>query len=307
MRVLVTGGTGFVGPAIVRALLGAGHQVTLLVHRDAAPFDPPPPGLSPHHGDVTDLASLGGLGPHDAVVHLVAIRRGKPADFERMHVDATRHVLQAAKDVGARRFVHMSAHGVKPDGVPYQRTKHRAEELVKASGIAWTIFRPTFITGPPEGDAVGADQEFADMARSTPFMPDFGDFALQPVAKRDVAQAFLAALERDAAIGQTYALAGPDKVTWKEYIRTIEDVIGKPRPFLPAPPWLILPVASVLGGLLPASHDELAMLVEGHTPDGSPAARDLGVRYTPWRTALEEALAAPRGSRTRRTGTAAGG
>lgn len=310
MRVLITGGTGFVGPAIVRSLLAEGHEVTLLIHKTRGPFtEEAPPGLAFAQGDVTRPEGLRAAAQgHDAVVHLVALRRGSPGDFERAHVDATRNVLAAAKAAGARRFLHMSAHGVKPDGTPYQRTKSRAEALVKESGHAWTIFQPTFITGPPEGKAEGFDQEFARIARSAPALPNFagGRFLLQPVAKRDVALAFARALAQPASEGKTYVLAGPEALTWEQYLRRLCDVVGVRRPLLPAPAWLLLPVAGLLGGFawFPASRDELAMLFEGHAGDATEAARDLGLTWTDHRAALEEALAAPGGSRTPPSGAA---
>lgn len=295
MRVFVTGGTGFVGPAIVRAMLAARHEVTALVHRDRGAL-PADPRLTVAHGDVTRPDTFAeAVRGHDAVVHLVALRRGKPEDFERLHVQATRHVLDAAQAAGVRRFLHMSAHGVERRSTPYQRTKLEAEELVQGSVLAWTIFRPTFITGPPEGKAQGFDQEFAAIARSNPVLPNFagGTFRLQPIAKRDVAAAFTRALDEPKAAGKTYVLAGPEAITWEEYLRRLNEALGLKRPLAPVPKWAILPAASLLGRFswFPASHDELQMLFEGHAGDSSEAARDLGLAWQGHREMLREALA----------------
>lgn len=295
MRVFVTGGTGFVGPAIVRALLAARHEVTALVHRSRGTL-PEHPQLRTVQGDVTDAASFAPhLAGHDAVIHLVALRRGRPEEFERLHVQATRHVLAAAKAAGARRFLHMSAHGVERRGTPYQRTKLQAEELVQGSGLAWTIFRPTFVSGPAEGEAEGFDQEFARIARAAPVLPNFagGAFLLQPVAKRDVALAFVRALDEPKADHQVYVLAGAEAITWRQYLGRLNEALGLKRPLAPVPALAILPLASLLGRFswFPASHDELQMLFEGHAGDNTPAARDLALSWLPHREMLREALA----------------
>lgn len=295
MRVFITGGTGFVGPAVVRAVRDAGHDVTLLVHKSRGPFSESDPGITFVEGDVTDPQSLAVAIPgHDAVIHLVAIRRAFPAKgitFERMHTEAARNVVEASKEARVTRFLLMSASGVEMDQTGYQRTKLEEEALVKASGIPWTIFRPTFVTGEGEAGVQGFDQEFADVVRKAPILPSFGggDFTLQPVARRDVAVAFARALTEEKAIGKTYFLAGPDRLTWNEYLRKVSDLIGVKRVLAPVPLGLVLPVAKALERFprFPASRDELWMLTRGHAGDGTPAARDLGFRYTPFAEAID--------------------
>ncbi len=142
----------------------------------------------------------------DAAIHLVGIIEEKPSKditFEKMHVDATRRVLDAAKAVGVERYVHMSALGTRPDAVSdYHKTKWHAEELVRASGLTYTIFRPSMIHGP-RGEFMKQAASWAK-GKAAPFvfMPYFGFGPLgtggsgkvQPVYVKDVAKVFVDAL-----------------------------------------------------------------------------------------------------------------
>ena len=106
MKVLVTGGTGFVGSHVVRAIQDAGHDVRALVRKGSVP------GAERAEGDMTDSESLRRAAQGvDAVVHLVAIRQGREEQFQRVMVDGTRDLLAAAREAGVGRFVHMSALG----------------------------------------------------------------------------------------------------------------------------------------------------------------------------------------------------
>jgi NADH dehydrogenase len=295
MRVLLTGGTGYVGTAVLQALLGAGHDVIVLEHAHPSPIDHP--RLLRAHGDVADPASLrkaiGGsstAGAVDAVVHLVAIRRGKRADFERT-AQGARNVVSAAKEAGARRFLLMSANGVDDDvRTPYFDAKRAMERAIKESGLAWTIFRPSFVSS---GEPGGFDEEFARVVDKAPVLPSFGGgkFEIQPIAREDVALAFARALERDVSIGKTYVLVGRERFTWNEYLRKLARVRRRKRALAYVPTWFILLLARVLGRVFPASPDELRMLMAGSVGDPEPAARELGLPLVPW----EEAVAGLRG------------
>lgn len=290
MRVAVTGGTGYVGPAIVSEFLKAGHEVNVLEHR--RPLDlPDAPHLRRMEGDVLDPESLRrAFEGVDAVVHLVAILHEKPQKgitFERMHVDATRNVLEAAKEVGVRRILHMSANGVDDDSVDtaYFRTKREAEQLVRESGLEWTIFRPSYVAGSKEG---GFDAQFADIVDKAPLLPSFagGKFEIQPISRRNVAEAFARALETPEAVGEAYTLVGPERFTWNEYLRRLADVRGRKRMLAHVPRWFILSAATVAGPVFPASPDQLRMLMAGNAGDPSHAVHDLHLQLEPWEEAV---------------------
>ena len=155
MRVFVTGGTGFVGPRVVHALRAHGRDVRALVRRTERGAQLAGWGAQLVSGDVTDPASLrAAMEGCTHVVHLVAIIKGRPQDFDRVMTQGTRNVIAAAKDAGVERFVLMSALGTTTttkDVVPYFAAKWAMEQELVTSGLEHTIFRPSFVFGKGGG------------------------------------------------------------------------------------------------------------------------------------------------------------
>lgn len=289
MKVAVTGGTGYVGPAIIEEMLKAGHEVVVLEHRKPAPIGAHPK-LRRVHGDVNDPRSLrDAFQGCDAVAHLVAIIRADPkkgATFERVHVAGTRNVVDAAKEAGVRRFLLMSANGVDT-GVhtPYLDTKLEMERMVKEAGFDATIFRPSYVSGSEEG---GFDAKFADIVDKAPVLPSFGGgkFEIQPVSREDVAKAFTLALDNPKSVGKTYTLVGPERMTWNEYLHRLAKLRGHKRVVAYVPRPFIMGVARVAGDRFPADPDQLRMLMLGNIGDATEASRDLGLSFSPWEEAV---------------------
>jgi uncharacterized protein YbjT (DUF2867 family) len=272
MRIFLAGGTGFVGGHVRQALLARGHEIRLLVHkRSAAKL----PDVEEVEGDITILPTFAeAVRGCDATINLVGIIRefpGRAVTFQRLHVEATRNILSAAKSAGVSRHLQMSALGARSDSSSgYFKSKAQAEEEVRRSGLNYTIFRPSIIFGPKD-DFIN---KLAGLLHTLPAMPVIGDgeYELQPIAADDVARCFADALEKPATVGQSYDLCGPDRMSYNKLLDTVGAVLGKkhvmklknPLPLMQ----LIVPVMEHFS-FFPITSDQMTMLVQGNVCDGS--------------------------------------
>lgn len=270
MKVFITGGTGFVGSELVRQLVSAGHEVKALVRPGSEGNMAPRERVEIHHGDATEVTSIAGaLAGCDAVIHLIGIIREFPdrgITYQRLHVDTTQNLLAAAEAQGVRRFLHMSANGARENGsTGYHRSKWQAEELVRSSGLDWTIFRPSMIFGP--------DCPFvtilAELIRRLPIIPVVGDgqYRMQPVALEQLAASFAAALKMPATIGTAYALGGGESYNYEQVIDLIAQAMGRNQPVkIHQPLFMVRPMVRVmeLSDNSPLTIDQLTMLLEGN-------------------------------------------
>lgn len=263
-RVLVLGGTGFVGRSLCAHLSAAGDvTITVPTRRRAAHKDlAMRPGLELVEADVhDDAALLGLLEGQDAVVNLVAILHGTPAAFHRVHVDLPRRLATLwRRSATPRRLLHVSALGVPDPGQPeapsnYLRSKAQGEaalhlavqEATGASPLDLTIFRPSLVFGA--GDALF--NLFARLQSVAPLMALGGAAApMQPVWVEDLAAGLQRALWDPAAIDQTYEAVGPQVMSLGDIVRLAGETSGHPRPVIGLPEPLAAVQAALLG-LLP--------------------------------------------------------
>ncbi len=297
MHVFLTGATGFVGSYVLEALIDAGHTVRCLMRDTNVPLKITHDGIEKVKGDVTKPKTLTGLMRGcDAVIHLVGIiqensRAG--VTFKTMHLDATKHVVDEARDSEIDCFIQMSANGARSEGVSaYQTTKWQAEQYVKKAGFGhWTIFRPSVIFGAPmPGQPEFTSQLTETLILAFPILPVFGDgaYQMQPVAVTDVANAFVQALTLPAANEQTYPVAGPVAYAYTEILDILAEGAGiSPKPQLKQPLWLVRPMIHTVGklGVLPITPDQFEMLVEGNTCDPTAFYRDFDLQRVPFTAA----------------------
>ena len=278
--ILVTGASGFVGSHVVPALLKAGHRVVALAHtrRSAETVLRRLPtslhaGVETRPGDVTSPATLGpaldgtgGSGQIDAIVHLVAIPRDFDggASLRLVNTEGTRNVVAAARAAGVRRLVHLGALGVADDpDLHYASSKARAEAIVAASDLEWTILRPSLLWGERDGFF----NIVAGLVRYAPGIvpvPGRGMARFQPIWIGDLARIVVATLANpDTTVRRSFDLGGPRSWTYREITRAVMQAMGRPGIIVPMPIPLISLVAGTAERLrlpFPAATDQLRQL-----------------------------------------------
>ncbi len=238
-RILVLGGTGFVGRHVVAKLAAAGHEVLVPTRRlSRAQHLAPLPTVEAVEADIHDWRSLDVLASRvEVVVNLVGILHESGSEtFQRVHVELPAKLIAACGSAGVRRLLHMSALTAATDAASrYLRSKGEAEALLSASGLDWTIFRPSVIFG--RGDSFLS--LFARLLRPMPVVfLAAADARFQPVWVEDVAQCFAHAIEDGRTIRQRYQLCGPRVYTLRELVRLVADTCGTPRPIVALGPRL---------------------------------------------------------------------
>jgi NADH dehydrogenase len=279
-RVFISGGTGFVGASLPTAL--AGRPIRLLVrdrskHASRASVD-----VELVEGDVTRPEALtDALTGCEAVISLAAIiEETGGATFDSVIRQGNVNLVEAAKRAGIKRFLLMSAMGVRHDPTfPYFDAKWQAEEAVKASGIPWTIFRPSVIFGPGDGFV----NTLADLVRKAPIVPvvGSGQTKFQPVFVDEVAASFARALDDPATVGQTFELGGPEIFTYEQLLDVIAAKVGKRRRKVHMPVGLMKAVVKLAKPLPkalrpPVTEEQLRMLAVDSRTDDSATARLIG-------------------------------
>ena len=280
MKVALFGGTGFVGSYITRELVREGFTPKVLVQSGSLSKINSPCEVV--KGDIQNKnAILETMQGAEAVIYTIGIIREFPkkgVTFKELHLNGLKRCLELALKIGVKRFILMSANGVRPDGTAYQRTKWQADEALKESGLNWTIFRPSLIFGDPGGEG---RPEFCTQIRddmlSLPFpAPLFyngllpfnaGSFSMSPIHVKNVAEFFVKSIKLKVCEKNIFDLGGPEALTWKKIIHQIALASGKRTWKIPAPVAVIKIAASILDRFkwFPVTRDQLTMLMEGNT------------------------------------------
>jgi NADH dehydrogenase len=284
-RVLVLGGSGFVGRHVCEQLARLGFHITVPTRRAVnASSVQSLPGLTVIEANVHQQADLARLIPgHDAVVNLVAVLHGSEERFESVHVDLPGKIASAMKRAGVQRLVHISALGADPQGPSmYQRSKARGETVLHNAELQLTVLRPSVIFGAEDKFL----NLFADLQAVSPFMPLAGSGTrFAPVWVGDVARAVVVCLQKQDTLGQTYELCGPDVLTLAELVKRAGQWAGvnhgRGRPVVGLPMWVGWLQAAAME-LAPGeplmSRDNLAsMKVDNMATGQHPGLSDLGI------------------------------
>ncbi len=291
-RVLVIGGSGFIGASLAARLVATNREVIVPTRRPLrAAHLRPLPTVEIRAADIHDDRELDALvAGSDAVVNLVGILHGSSAEpfgaeFALAHVTLPGRIAAACARHGVRRFIHISALGVADDGHSgpsmYLRSKAAGEQAVRATvGIDWTILRPSVIFGPQDK----LMNTFATLQRFAPVVPlARAETRLQPVYVGDVARAIVACLENRATIAHCYELAGPHVFTLAELFGLAGHWAGRTAPVLALPDplgWLQAATLEFAPGPTIMSRDNFDSLAIDNVASG-PMAPELGIEPTP--------------------------
>lgn len=289
--IFLAGATGFIGGHLSDYLIEKGCEVKVLVRSSAAGKQFLSKGIQPIPGDITKPETLKGiLSPDDFVVHLVGIIAEKgDATFQKVHVEGTRNLVSEAKRAGVRHFFYQSALGADINGItPYLRTKAEAEEIVKSSGIPYTIFRPSLIIGPWDGFT----KKMLDMIKISPVTPIPGDgkARFQPLSIKDWLKCIFNVIEDPEAYRGTYELGGPQHLSYSEIVQLMAESSGHARLKVHIPMGLMKMAAS-LASILPSppvTTDQLLMLGQDNITETDVIEKKFGFRPAPLKETLGE-------------------
>ena len=298
--ILVAGGTGFIGGAIVRELRRRGMEVTVLTHRpERARNRFPGLNVKLRQGDARDAGSLRrAVEGIDAVISCMQFpnfpieNRRKGYTFEEVDARGNERLALAAKETDVKTYVYLSGSGAAAAASQHWfRAKWQAEQAIQRSGLRYSIFRPSWVYGPEDN----ALNRFVTLARRLPFVPVIGNGKqrLQPVFVEDVARCVADSLTLDAAANQVFEIGGPDVLTMDGVLTTMLDVMRLKKPLLHAPAFLPKLAATLMAPLpnRPLSPDAVAFITNDALADTRRLAQVFGIRLTPLAEGLATYLA----------------
>jgi len=282
MRIAITGGTGFVGRHLASALVSGGHEVVLIARgldgRNRSILDLPRTRF--FAADLSNVSELArAFSACGGVAHCAGINRELDSQtYERVHVQGTRNVVEAARVAGAGKVALLSFLRARPNcGSGYHESKWAAEEIVRASGLDYTILKAGVIYG--RGDHML--DHLSHALYTFPFFATVGfeDKPVRPLAVRDLTLILKAALVDGRLSRQTVAVLGHEEMPLSEAVRRVGRVIGKTRLFLRMPLWFHYAFAGVMEATMKipmVSRAQVRILAEGivepHPPCSLPPA-----------------------------------
>ena len=275
MRIAITGGRGFIGSHLANRLSSEGHEVVLIARRwreeKTTEVSSRMKFVTSDLGKTTILEEA--FAGCDAVAHCAGINReiGKQT-YQRVHVEATRNVVNAAHEAGVRKIVLMSFLRARPNcASPYHESKWAAEEIVRESGLDYTIIKAGVVYGR-------GDHMLDHLSHALHTFPVFGlvglkEKAVRPLAIEDLVHVMRASLIDDRLKRQTIALLGPEEIYLSEAVRRVAEVVGK-RPLLfPMPVgfhYLLARLFELTMKIPLTSLAQIRILAEGVVTPGSP-------------------------------------
>jgi len=290
--IFIAGASGFVGGHLVDYLIQKGDRVRCLARSEGAQKSLAAKGAEVISGDITHPETLNNiLRPEDFVVHLVGIIEEKgSATFDSIHCKGTTNLVAEAKRAGVRHFFYQSALGAdRASWSGYLKTKAEAEEIVKQSGLGYTIFRPSLIIGPWDGFT----KKLSELLKLSPVLPIPGEgkAKFQPVYIKDWLTCIGKVIENPEAYASTYEIGGPEHLSYLEIVEKLSRAMGHNRPAFKIPMGLMKLGASVFEKILtvpPVTSDQLRLLEQDNICDPKTIEKNFGFVPLGYDEALKE-------------------
>jgi uncharacterized protein YbjT (DUF2867 family) len=292
IMIFIAGATGFVGSHLIDDLSAKGHRLKCLVRSAKAGDRLAARGIETVMGDITSPDTLKGvLGADDLVVHLVGIiqEKGK-STFQAVHAQGTSNLVNEAKRAGVRHFFYQSALGAdRGSWSGYLKTKAEAEDIVKQSGLSFTIFRPSLIIGPWDGFT----KKMVDMIKLSPVLPvpGEGNAKFQPVYIKDWLRCIDKMIDAPAKYLSTYEIGGPEQLTYSRMVEIMSQALGRRKTLLNIPMGIMKFSASLLENILaspPVTSDQLRLLEMDNICDIDAVEKNFGFKPVKFEDALRE-------------------
>lgn len=320
MKIFITGGTGFIGRHTVELLIQKNYKLTILVRKSSNTSFLKNQSVSLITGSITNKQTvLEGMKDCDSVINLAGHYTFWEPDkkiYSQINVEGAKNVFECALESGIKKIVHISTAGIFgiPDDKPfneesapgpirlseYFQTKYVGDQiawdLYERKGLPLVVIYPTCVLG--EGDTKASGRYLKDFINRKLPAAAFKNEIFSFVYVKDVAQAIVNALEKENNIGEKY-LIGNHKYTWGEINKMISEISGVPSPKMSMPNSLTMLNAYLLTRLANLikkpplwgmAIDQMKVMKAGFNADGSKAERELGIEYTPIRSALQMAI-----------------
>jgi len=320
MSIFITGGTGFIGRYTTELLSKTNHQLKILIRKTSEPSILNKPNITPVKGELRDRKTLlEGMKDCDSVINIAGHYTFWEPDksiYSEVNIYGTKNVMECALESGIKKIVHISTAGIygKPKEDPfaeesqigpiqyseYFRTKYEGDKIVwklfEEKQLPVVVIYPVCVLGA--GDIKASGRYINDLINRKLPATVFSKHTFSFVYVKDVATAIVNALEKENNIGQKY-LIGNHRYKWEEINKMISEISGVPLPKFSLPDSITMMNAILLTGLANIikkpplwgmAIDQMKVMKAGFSVDGSKAERELGIKYTPIRVALEEAI-----------------
>ncbi len=269
MKVFITGGTGFVGSVVSEKVKSFGASVTLLERNKKKIPKLREHGFEVFEGTLEEKNAVNDFlsnNKFDAIINLIGIIRSLPEfSFQKVHADYVKILINLAKENGIDRFIHMSALGASVSDSEYFSTKYKGEDLVKNSGLKWTIFRPSLIFG----DNAAFFDDLINLVKTRAFIPIIGtgETKFAPIDVFSIANAYNNSLYNEKTVNKVFQLCGPDVFTFEDIIDLIMELLPPKKLKIHTPSFIAEKSLNIIEKLspsliknIPVTSDQIRML-----------------------------------------------